>query len=481
MPAQVIEIAPAQNETEVEVIKRLSSELPDEFTLFSNFYISYDNRSHEIDLFVVSPNVQVLIDVKGTTGRMAVDSQMWHPDNKRKPFPSPLKKLERHTRALKKLLADSHVSTANLWIEGLVVFPRLSEKPKPTKDAADDQNIREVLKRCVSIADAKALLVSDQLRPRRIKEPLTSRQLQGISQFLKKQIPPPRTEYNDWVIDERLKPVSASAIEDYSASHRNNKRAQFTLTRFPLLSCKDRLADIQTLQNQYQTLLSLRSYPHPNILPPEDAFFDEDDDALILVSPRVNGERLLSHCINEFHKNRMLCLSAIHQLLQGLAHLHKHQIAVRNLTPDSISIDEENTPRIVRFEGVGTVFERTITIQHHMPKTGEKGELQKTTKAYHRKFFDTNYMAPEGYVADKPPMDLFSAGIIFYQMLAGHHPFESQTRSDFINNDCSLPPLDDERLHQWLQTLTAHQSKNRFADAQEALIEFEKIFPELRR
>jgi serine/threonine protein kinase len=116
-----------------------------------------------------------------------------------------------------------------------------------------------------------------------------------------------------------------------------------------------------------------------------------------------------------------------------------------------------------------------------MPKTGEKGELQKTTKAYHRKFFDTNYMAPEGYVADKPPMDLFSAGIIFYQMLAGHHPFESQTRSDFINNDCSLPPLDDERLHQWLQTLTAHQSKNRFADAQEALIEFEKIFPELRR
>lgn len=95
-------------------------------------------------------------------------------------------------------------------------------------------------------------------------------------------------------------------------------------------------------------------------------------------------------------------ISVISQILNGLAYAHHHKIIHRDVKPENIILFEDGTVRITDF-GIAKICERTLV----------RGEGTGTI----------GYMAPEqAYGQTSYASDVFSAGILFYELLTGKLP-----------------------------------------------------------
>ncbi|GAB3994152.1 hypothetical protein GCM10029992_07750 [Glycomyces albus] len=86
--AEIIGGGPPTNESERRVIKLLRDEAPSGWFVLHNVEIPSRGTSYEVDLVVVTDHSVVLIDVKGTRGRIHVSGTRWHPEG-RPSFHSP--------------------------------------------------------------------------------------------------------------------------------------------------------------------------------------------------------------------------------------------------------------------------------------------------------------------------------------------------------------------------------------------------------
>jgi len=102
-------------------------------------------------------------------------------------------------------------------------------------------------------------------------------------------------------------------------------------------------------------------------------------------------------------------------VLAGLAHLHGRHIIHRDLKPDNILLQHE-TPRLADF-GIARLL-----------KTGSYSSNVSGTFAY---------MAPEAFNGKRNEQtDVWSAGVIFYQMLRGACPTTNPIRHHWSPRSC---------------------------------------------
>jgi serine/threonine-protein kinase PpkA len=93
------------------------------------------------------------------------------------------------------------------------------------------------------------------------------------------------------------------------------------------------------------------------------------------------------------------------------------------------------------------------------------------------------YVCPEQISGQDPDQrgDLYSLGVIFYEMLAGRLPFLGNTLSDIFDGHINgvLPPLPAARaqFEPLVQRLLAKKPEERFATAQRFLEALEMIAP----
>ncbi|KAA6387457.1 MAG: putative cmgc ck2 family [Streblomastix strix] len=100
------------------------------------------------------------------------------------------------------------------------------------------------------------------------------------------------------------------------------------------------------------------------------------------------------------------------QVTRALDHLHSHRVMHRDLKPSNIFLDAKGNVRL-----------------------GDFGLLQEISEEQYAKYAGTNiYMAPEGHILKRLDFssDIFSLGLIVFQMLTGQHPFESGSESATI-------------------------------------------------
>ncbi len=189
--------------------------------------------------------------------------------------------------------------------------------------------------------------------------------------------------------------------------------------------------------------------------------FGEEQGRLFLVTPYIAGGTLS----RRLHKGRMP-LSEVHQiftaLVKAVAYIHRRGVIHRDLKPSNILLDqEENNDRVyVRLIDFGIATIQGMAASPPLTTAGtEMGTLA--------------YMAPErmsGIAA--PSNDIFSLGIILYQMLTGHTPGDNPD-ADSINRSLPAP------LAYVVNRSIAPRIDERFASADELLQAFERAYQSL--
>ena len=117
------------------------------------------------------------------------------------------------------------------------------------------------------------------------------------------------------------------------------------------------------------------------------------------------------------------------QLCDGLAEAHRLGVVHRDLKPQHIMVDEDGNAKILGFGIAESAEAKGIT---------DRGVLIGTPQ----------YMSPEQVDGDEidPRTDLYSLGIVLYEMATGKVPFDGDTRLSVTHKQKHEPPADPRTI-----------------------------------
>ena len=145
---------------------------------------------------------------------------------------------------------------------------------------------------------------------------------------------------------------------------------------------------------------------HPNVMSVLDMLVHKEH--IIIVSEFAESGSLKSWLDRNGRKapSNEKALEMITGILRGIEHLHSRNVVHRDLKPDNILL-QGNFPRITDFGISRIVASGTMTT---------------------KPIGSPAYMSPESFKGSKSPQtDIWSAGVILYEMLTGEYPYHSET------------------------------------------------------
>jgi len=159
---------------------------------------------------------------------------------------------------------------------------------------------------------------------------------------------------------------------------------------------------------------------HPNIISVYDV--GREGDIAYIVSEIVDGEPL-RHAIAQGPMGTRRVIEIATQIAEGLAAAHAAGIVHRDLKPENVMLTREGRVKILDFG---------LAMQAHS-STGDQPETSPTATAITNPgvvIGTVGYMSPEQVRAQvvDTRSDIFSAGVILYEMLAGRRAFLERRR-----------------------------------------------------
>jgi serine/threonine protein kinase len=461
--AKLISVGKPVNDSERAAIAHLQNHLPDSYTILHNFEYRQGREIFEIDLAVLAPHAVYLVDVKGTHGTTEVYGGKWFPE-RGQPYHSPLAKLRSHAKALKGIICDYHRSRPDLnqiHVHAAVILTAADARliDSTGRDAID----------VVGLEESHRYFTKTEHVPEHRRTDirlLHSLILSAINGKVRPRTGP--QVYRDWELTERL--GGDDGFTDYRARHTLMPHAASALLRVytvdPLLDVEARESERNRIGRAYRSLTMMPS--HPNIVAAREFFPTEDEDRFVLVTEDLPGNALRQHLRNAklalTHDQK---LRIARDLLAALDHAHRHHVVHRNLTPDAIMIGPDGRGKLTSFEYSRIGESSTTTIAHLV---GNR--------------LNTEYQAPElltGVPSDATPRsDLFSAGLVIYELLVGEAPFASPDEMISAEGRFPIPPSEAKptftpTLDAWLQRFCLLVPEERWESAAEALSALDEV------
>ncbi len=213
---------------------------------------------------------------------------------------------------------------------------------------------------------------------------------------------------------------------------------------------------------------------HANIVQVFD--FDMQDDYYYMVMELLEGDTLRTLLNNYRVRNQRMPLTETVRILKdalnGLAYAHGEGIIHRDLKPANIMLTKKGQAVLSDF-GIAQIIGNT---QHTV-----SGALMGTL----------NYMAPEQGFEGKcdSRSDIYSLGIVLYEMLTGYTPFDADTPlailMKHLNDPLPLPTQMDPALPPSLEAIVlkalAKDPDDRFQSAEEMSKALENVEKDLSR
>ncbi len=219
---------------------------------------------------------------------------------------------------------------------------------------------------------------------------------------------------------------------------------------------------------------------HPNIAQMYDFSVDDTGTAFIVME-YIDGVTLQTALKRSGPPSLGLTLEIAHQSLQALAHVHKKGIVHRDISPDNLmlTVDDVGEPRIKLIDlGIA----KTVKGEHNLTATGVfLGKIRYASPEQFR---------PQDGATVDHRADLYSFGVVLYELLTGQHPIRGESWSQLIAGHLFEPPLSfdvsdpDGRvpaaLREIVATALAKPAADRFQDAKafrQALVPLRREFP----
>lgn len=222
-------------------------------------------------------------------------------------------------------------------------------------------------------------------------------------------------------------------------------------------------------EKEAQNIAKLR---HPNIVQVYDFDFEEETDSYFMVMELIEGPTLKDYLYDASNGVRKLplneALRVIRQSTEALSYAHQRTMIHRDVKPANLMIDEREHNRVVLTDfGIAKLL------------TGSQNTLSGGLVG------TPAYMSPEqgmGETGDERS-DLYSLGVILYQMLTGGLPYDAETPMALILQHMNdpipsvllvephLPPAVDKVL----QKLLAKEPAERYQSAQELMVDLDLL------
>ncbi len=428
------------NESERKAIRTLRAlALPDDFLLLHNLEINNDkiNQVFELDLLLVSARKIVLFDVT-STGEPAQEA-----------IKEKLAKCKRLSGILKNALLRLAPGLKNIQFEAAVL---ITESKAAANSSPSDgvfylrqsEKLSSFLQAVEQSKDSDPGLAEPLLLQEKVLELLGVKESSEFS------------GWGSWTLVDTLGREEDSGYREYLVEHRHSPGSLAKLRIFPIdiyADEKEREKQITLHKNAFSLDDKTR---HNNILYVSEFALSENEDYAVSVFEYFPGENL-EHIIDSGKLDFDEKMSVIRQVLAALEHAHNNGVIHRNLTPRAILYKEGKT-KITPFE-FGKLTD---------------GATHTLTRLKH--LSDIDYRAPEceddlrkaGFQSD-----LFSAGMIFYELLSGQAAFEGavekhKRRARFRLNASEINKSLPCGLDSWLQKLCAWKIEDRFQSVGEA-------------
>ena len=210
------------------------------------------------------------------------------------------------------------------------------------------------------------------------------------------------------------------------------------------------------------------SLNHANIVTVLD-YFEHDDRPYIAMEYLEGGS--LRDYLGELSLAQIM--GVLEGLLAGLTHAEDREIAHRDIKPENILVTQDGKVKLTDF-GIARAYTAALSV------LTVKGTTVGTPK----------YMAPEQGTggALSARTDLYAVGIVAYEMLVGHVPFDSEENAlaivwqhvhDPLPDPREARPDLDPRICRWLEELLRKDPADRPPSARAALDALEELIVDL--
>jgi serine/threonine-protein kinase len=201
---------------------------------------------------------------------------------------------------------------------------------------------------------------------------------------------------------------------------------------------------------------------HPNVM---RVFGGEKRSRVYMVMEWCEG-RLLRRIIDEGRIPRERAIRIAIGILQALDYIHSNGVVHRDLKPENIMVDDNDNIKLIDFGIASDSASRRLTYANFTATLGTP-----------------DYISPEQVKGKRgdPRSDIYSMGVILYEMLTGKLPFTGPTPLAAMNDrllnhplpPCVADPSVSPQLQEIIYRALERDPKNRYASAREFLHDLE--------
>ncbi len=200
---------------------------------------------------------------------------------------------------------------------------------------------------------------------------------------------------------------------------------------------------------------------HPYIVPLYD-YWREPDGAYLVMRFLRGGS--LHDWLKQGALEPVVAFRVLEQIAAALMFAHRRKVIHRDLKPGNILLDEDRNAYLTDF-GIAKVITGKTTSE-------SSGQISGSLE----------YVAPEQLKSQRvtPQSDIYSLGIVLYEMLTGEHAFAGSTPSEVVYKHLETPLPDvhrqcsgvPEAVSDVVHKATSKNSNQRFADTQQLVLVF---------